>query len=149
MLMIISMMVMPPSTGRISPRFGIEWRLDIVDMPAQPLDHVRDDMVGADAYPVAEQLDRQVPVAEVPGDTDEFAFVVGMNFEQRFRFRGYADDAGFGRKSVAVAKTHGLRKVEKDVRAGLGPQSDPAAMATIKIDQHRIDGGRIVPRTGY
>ena len=72
------------AAARIGAGLRIERGFDRIDMAAKSLDHRLDDVVGSDADAVAEQLHRQMAVAEVPGNADEFSFVVGVNFQQRF-----------------------------------------------------------------
>src|SRR4051794_13141250 len=50
----------------IGAAFGIEWRLDLNDARAKPLDHCLDDVIATDAQAFARDLGRQMPVAEVP-----------------------------------------------------------------------------------
>jgi hypothetical protein len=93
--------------------FGIEWRVDRFDMTAEAFDHVPDDMVGTNPNSIAKQLHRQMTVAEMPGDADQFAVVVTMNFQQWLGPRADLDDpAVFKRESVAVPQPHRLGKVD-------------------------------------
>jgi hypothetical protein len=55
----------------IGPALGIEGRFNEPDLGAEPPNHVEDDVVLADAEPVAQQLGREMPVAEVPSDAHE------------------------------------------------------------------------------
>src|SRR5208282_6290778 len=56
--------------------FRIERRLDRLRMAAQPMHHVGDHMVGPDPDAVAEKLDGQMPVAEMPCDAQQGTLVV-------------------------------------------------------------------------
>ena len=145
MIVVVPMMMMPPTTGRISPRFGIEWRLDIVNVAAEALDHCRDHVIDSDADAVAEQLDGKVTVAEVPGNADQLAVVVGVDFQQRFGFGFDPDHPGFGRQAVAVTQPHGLRQVEQNIRTALRLKRDTAAVAAVEVDQDTIGFARRVP----
>ena len=55
---------------RIGAAFGIERCLDLDNARAQPLHHRLDDVIPADAQPLAHDLRRQMAVAEMPGDPD-------------------------------------------------------------------------------
>jgi hypothetical protein len=145
--MIVVVIVVVTGAGGIGSGFGIEWRIDRLDMAAKALDHFLDDMVGTDPDPVAEQLHRQMPIAEMPGDADQFAVVVTVNLQQRLGPRADLDDpAAFKSESVAIAQPHRLGKVNQQLPSRLSRQNDPAAMTAIEIDQHLIDWAR--PGTG-
>src|SRR4051794_20973766 len=53
----------------IGSAFGIERRLDLDDARAETLHHRFDDVVAADAQTLRHDLRRQMPVAEMPGDS--------------------------------------------------------------------------------
>ncbi len=89
------------------------------DVPAQTLDHFFDDMVGADADAVTQQLHGQMPVAEMPGDADQFAVFVRVDLHQLFRLGADSHDPGFDHQPVAVAQANGLRQVDQQFRAQL------------------------------
>src|SRR3954452_1104946 len=98
------------TAGGIGAGFGIEWRVDQVDVAAKPLDHCANDMVGADADSITPQLDGKVTVAQMPGDADKFARVVRVNFHQRLRLRANPyDTAVVQQQAVAVTQARRLR----------------------------------------
>ena len=43
--------------------------------PAQADNHLLDDMVWPDAQPIATDLRRQMPIAQMPGDADELVSI--------------------------------------------------------------------------
>ena len=89
---------------------------------------------------VAEQLHRQMAVAEVPGDADEFSFVVGVNLEQRFGLRANTNyPAGGGNETVAFPQTDRLGQVDQHLGAGYSCQDDTSAEAAVVVDQHVVD----------
>jgi hypothetical protein len=146
--MVVIMVVVMPGTRRISTGFGIEWRLDRLNMTAEAFDHVLDDMIRPNADTVSKQLHGQMPVAQMPCDPHEFAVIMRVDFQQRFRSRTNADDtAVFQRQAVAIPQSHRLRKIDQQFPSGLRCQNDAAAVAAIEIDQHLID--RVGPRTGW
>jgi hypothetical protein len=127
--------------------FGIEWRIDRFGMTAEAFDHVSDDVVGTDPNSIAKQLHRQMTIAEMPGDTDQFSVVVTMNFQQWLGPGADLNDpAVFKSESVAVSQPHRLGKVDQQLLARLRRQNDAAAMPAIEIDQHLVD--RVRPGTG-
>ena len=86
-VIVITMVVMPSGIG---PRLRIERRLDLLHMSAQQLHHLPDHMVHADADAIADLLNRQMAVTEMPGNTDQFGIAVGVDFQQLFRAREHA-----------------------------------------------------------
>ena len=75
----------------IGAAFGIERRLDLDHARSQSLHHCLDDMVAADAQAFTDDLRRQMPVAEVPGYSDQMMRIVAANFEKRLRCRHHLD----------------------------------------------------------
>jgi len=142
----VMIVVMTGARG-VGSGFGIEWRIDRFDVTAEAFDHVPDDMVGTDPDPVAEQLYRQMTIAEMPGDADKFPVVMTVNFQQRLGPRADLDDPAFFKSEpIAIAQPHRLRKVDQQLLTRLRRQNDTAAMAAIEIDQHLIY--RVRPGTG-
>ena len=122
---------------RISAGLRIERGFNRIDMTAKSLDHRLDDVVGSDADAVAEQLHRQMAVAEVPGDADEFSFVVGVNLKQRFGLRANANHpARGGNETVAIPQTDRLGQIDQHLGPGYRCQDDTSAEAAVVVDQH-------------
>ncbi len=120
MVMSIVVVVMMVPTG-VSARFGIKRRLDRIDVAAKTLDHFLHHMVGPDANAVAEQLHRQVPVAEMPGNAHQFALIVRVDLEQRLRLRAHADHPAIvEHQPIAMPQPRGLRQIQQDLAARLG-----------------------------
>jgi hypothetical protein len=131
-------MVMLVPAG-IRPRLRVERRFDRVRMAAERVHHIGDHVVGADADAVAEQLDRQMPVAEVPGDSHQLRRAVGVDFKERFRLRDHADDpAVLQLEAIAVAQANGVREVDQDLAAGLRLHYKPPPVTAIEVDQDAI-----------
>ena len=145
---VVIMMVVVTAGDGIGAGFGIERRLDRFDVAAQCLDKVRDDVVGADTDAVVQELNRQVAVAEVPGDADQVIVLVRVDLQQRFGTCADADNAAVHRQAVAVAQPDRLRQVDQQVLAGLCPEQDATAVATVEVDQDVIDFLRRIPGSG-
>jgi hypothetical protein len=136
--------VMMRRAGRVRPGLGIEWRVEGFNVAAETFNHVLNDVIGADADAIAEQLHRQMTVAEMPCDPHEFALVVRMDFQQRLRPGADPDNlTALQREPVAIPQSHRLRKVDQDFLPVLRDQNDPPAMTAIEVDQHLI--GRVRP----
>ena len=135
--------------ARIRSGFGVEGGFDDVDVAAEVFDHFLDDVVAADADLVADELDREVAVAEVPGDADQLGVGMGVDFGQGFGAGADADDfAVIGLQAVAVAQAVGLGEVEQEVLPGGGLQADAAAVAAVEIDEDFAGGGFEGPGAG-
>ena len=63
----------------------VERRIEPGDTAAQPLDHRRDHMIGAQAQPVLYHLQRQMAVAEMPGDAEQIDRAVRSDLDDRAR----------------------------------------------------------------
>jgi hypothetical protein len=116
---------------------------------AEPAQHVFDHMIAPDAQPVADDLNVNVPIADVPGEPRQLVRVRRRNLDQRF---GPADNphdpAIVEHDAIAIAQSGGLRQIKQKPRATLAAQDNAAAMALIGIKRDGIDGGRGVPMAG-
>jgi hypothetical protein len=140
-VVVVIVVVVLVRAGGIGAGFGIEWGFDVIDMAAEEHNHLLDDMVGTDADALAEQLDGEVPVAEVPGDADEVGFVVGVDFEEFFGAGEDADDSPVGQaQTVSVAKADGGWQVEENLLSGGGGECDTPAVAAVVVQQDFVAG---------
>jgi hypothetical protein len=144
----VIVVVMVVAAG-ICTRFGIERGLDRVHVSAQPFHHLRDHMIGSDPNTILQQLDREMTVAEMPGDPNEFPVAMGVNFEQCLRLRTNPNHTTLGQSQpVAVAQANSLGQVDQHLPAGFGREHDTAPVATIEVDQDPIDRISGIPRAG-
>ena len=144
MMIVVIAVMMVPGARCVSSGLGIERRIDRFDVTAESFDHFFYDMIGADTDAVAKQLHRQMAIAQVPGDADEFGVVVGVDFEKGFGAGTNADDAAaVQRQAVAVAQPNGLGEIDEQFIAFFRDQNDTAPMAAVEVDQDLI--GRIRP----
>jgi hypothetical protein len=127
----------------------IEGRLDRCEPGAEATQHVLDDMVAADAQPVADDLHVDMPVANMPGEPRQLLGVGGGDFDERLRGADNTHDgAVIEDKAVAIAQGQGVRQVEQKPGTTLAAQDDAAAMPLMRIERHGIDGIGGVPMTG-
>jgi hypothetical protein len=146
---VIVVMVVMVSAG-IGAGFRVEWCLDRIDVSAEALHHRCDHMIGTDADASAEQLHRQMPVAEMPGDADQFAFIMRIDLQQRFGFRADPDHATvIETQPVAMSQPRGLWEIEQYLVAAFSRQQDAPTMPVIEVDQHVIDFPGSVPASGW
>ncbi len=106
---------------------------------AEAADHLLDDVVAADAQPVAEQLGRQVAVAEVPGDAQQIGRIGGRDLDKRLKRGADGDDAPVLQdQPVAVAQRHRLRQVEQELEPAGGGHRHAAAVALVIVEHHMV-----------
>ena len=145
-VVVVVMMVMSAGVG---PGLRVERSLDMVHMPTEPPDHFLDDVIGANAQMLAEDLHRQMPVAEMPCDAHQVAVLVRVDVEQRLGPRDHAHDAAIVQHhAVAVAQPDRLRQVEQQLAPGLGGQQDAAAEPAILVEQHGVNLAAGIPCPG-
>ena len=133
----------------IGAALGIERRLDRRDHGAEAFEHRLDDMIAADAQPVAEQFRRQMAVAEMPGDADQMRGIARRHLGEVFRRRHDGDDAAvLEHQPIAMAQRHGARQVEQERSAAGRRHRDAPPVPRIEIEQHGIRR-RLRPQAGW
>jgi len=144
-VMIAIMVTMIVAGADIGAAFGIERRLDLDHAGAESLHHLLDDVIAPDPQMLARDLDRQVPVAEVPGKPHHLPGIDAAQLNQRL---GRGDDLDqatvLEHQRVTAAQRDGLRQVEQEfeaVRAGHG-HAPPVPVVEL---QHDGIGRRIAP----
>jgi hypothetical protein len=136
---IVIAVVMVPRPGSVGAGFGIERRINRFNVAAETFHHVLDHVVGANSNAVPQKLHRQVTIAEMPGDSDQFAVVMPVDLQQWFRPGADTHDpAVLKRQAVAIAEPDGLWEVDQQFVTRLRRQHDPAPMAAVEVDQHLI-----------
>ena len=61
--------------------FGVEGRLQASDPSAEPRNHFGDDVIGANSQSLTGNLQRQMPIAEVPGDAQQICRFSRFDFK--------------------------------------------------------------------
>lgn len=116
---------------------------------AESAQHVLDHVIAPDAQAVADDLDVDVTIANVPGEPRQLVRVRRCNLDQRL---GAADDpndpAVVEHDAIAIMQGRSLRQIEQKPRAALTAQDDTAAMPLMGIERNGIDGACGVPMTG-
>jgi len=106
---------------------------------AEPLQHILDNVVVADAQPIAEKLGRQMPVAKMPGNADEIGRAGGGNLEQALGHRLHQDQPSI-LELEGVAILHHGRFLEVEQEYGLvdATHDEAAAVAIVALKSERI-----------
>ena len=110
-------MTMIVAGSDIGAALGIERRFDFDHAGAEPLHHVLDHVVAANAQVLARDLNRQVPIAEMPGEPHHLPGIDAAKLDQRL---GRCDDldqpAVIEHQRVTAAQGNGLRQIEQKLR---------------------------------
>jgi hypothetical protein len=145
MMMIVRVVVMSRGIGAA---LGVERRFNGDDLRAKPVRHLFDDMVAADAQRAAGQFDRQMTIAEMPGDARERHSVLAPDFGKRLRRGDDFDNAPvLEREPVAGAQHHRFRQIEKELEAAHACHRQPAAITVVVVEHNGVGGGP-GPRAG-
>jgi len=151
MVMIVPVAVVMTSVGRrkVGAAFGIERRLDGGHFCAEPREQRLDRGVAPHTQPVREQLNRHMPVAEMPGEPRERGQVLRARLDERLRLGDHLDQgAVVEQQQIAHAQRDLFDEVESKARplhAGRAAVRRPALLGR---EDHCIDDVFVVARSG-
>lgn len=138
MTMIVVMPV-PPTLG-VGALLGREGRLQNRDGGTESLEHRDDDMILADAQTARKDLDRQMTIAEMPGETRERRRRLRNHVADLFVRRSHLDDvARLQDEAITRAKHAGLRQIEQERDPIIGRQRDAPPVTVIEIEGGETD----------
>jgi|SRR6516162_9998132 len=104
------------STG-VGAKFRVERCLEPGDPAAEPRHHLGNDMILANAQAVADDLNRQMAVAEMPGDAQQAWPIRGFDIEDWLGRRAHDDKAaGVKLEAVTLGEMLGARQIEEKGR---------------------------------
>ena len=142
---VIVMMPVPPTLG-VGALLGREGRLQNRDGGTEPLEHRDDDMILADAQTARKDLDRQMTIAEMPGETRERRRRLRNHVADLFVRRSHLDDvARLQDEAITRAKHAGLRQIEQERDPVIGRQRDAPPVPVIEIEGGETDPARAGP----
>ena len=145
MLMIVMFVGRLGRGGGIDAAFRIEWRLDGERAPAERLGHRLDHRIAANAQPLADDLHRQLPMTEMPGDSRHMRQIVAANLGQRLGRRHHFDQpAVVQHQSIAAAQRQLLFEIEQKRQPAGAVQRGVPAAPCIEIEHDRV-GRRLCP----
>src|SRR3954451_23383400 len=75
-------MMLMPLVPLVRARLRIEWRFYGVDVATEAFDHVGNDVIRTNANAISQELHRQMPVAEMPGDADQGPVCMCVDLQQ-------------------------------------------------------------------
>jgi len=130
------------AAASVGAALGIERGFDDDHACAEAAHHVFDHMIAADAKTLADDLRRQMPVAEVPGDPHEMVRIGAANFHQRFGRSDHLDQPPvFQHQRIAAAERDGLLQVEQEFQPVRAGHRHPPPVPVVEAEDHRIGGG--------
>jgi hypothetical protein len=136
---VVVVMRRPAVRVRVGARLGLERRLDADDARTETRDHRLEDVVAPDADPVVQDLGRDVPVAEMPGDAAQEVHVP-EDLRHGLRARDDAHDAAFlEREPVAFPQGDRLGEVEQEGQAAGAAHRHAPAMAPVVGQLDAVD----------
>ena len=128
--------------------FRIERCLDLDHAGAEALDHVFDHVIATNAQVLSGDLHRQVPIAEMPGDTHQMPGIHAANFDQRLRRRDHLDEPAIVQhQRITAAQRHGLRQIEQKIETARCRHCESAPVPVVELQHHAI-GRSFAPGAG-
>jgi hypothetical protein len=130
------MAVMVSMAVAISAAFGLEGRQYSREFCSEAVEHLLDHVVGPNAKDMVSNFRRQMPIAEMPGQTHEL--VVFFVSDLYNRFRGGLDlepSPVLELQSVSIGHGNRLLKIEKDIFTLVRRQANAPAMTRVKIER--------------
>ena len=144
-LRVILMGMRSMAAAGIRSALGIERRFDGDDARAEAAHHLLDDMIAADTQAFADDLRRQMPVAEMPGDTHKVMWIGAANLHQRFGCRHHLNQPPvFQDKRIAAAQRHGFFQVQQELQSTRAGHRHPPPVPVVEIKHDGI-GRRDLP----
>jgi hypothetical protein len=129
----------------IGAAFGIEWRFDLDHPRAQSLHHRFDDVIAPDPQPLADDLGRQMAVAEVPGNPNQMVRIIAADLHQRLRRRDHFDQPAIvEHQRIAAAQRDGVFEIEQEFKPARPRHRHPPPVTIVEIENDRI-GRRLRP----
>ena len=83
-VIVLPVMVVVVLAAAIGPAFGLKRRFNLQQLGSEPNKHVFDHVVGSNKKNVSSNFGRQVPIAQVPGQTHQLVAVRMPDFYKCF-----------------------------------------------------------------
>ena len=148
-VMMMTVVVVVPVLIIVSATLGIKRRFDRFEPCAKAAQHIFDHMIAPDAQPLADDLNVDVTIADMPSKAREIVTIGSGDFNERLGPADHADDgAVVEHEAVAVAEHSGLRQIEQKFCAAFAAQHHPSPMALMRIERNRVDGFGLIPVSG-
>ena len=144
-LMIVAMFRTVAMAIGIGATFGVERRFDLDYTCTQPLYHRLDDVITPDPQSLADDLGRQMAVAEMPGDPNQMIWVGAADLDQQFRRRDHFDQPVIvEHQCIATAQRNGVFEIKQEFQPPRARHRHPPPVTIVEIKHDGI-GGRLSP----
>jgi hypothetical protein len=135
MMMPAVAVVLMLAEAAVSATFRLERGLQLYKLRAEAIEQILDHMVGPNAKNLVSNFSRQMPISEMPGQTDKLTGFFMSDFDNRlFGSLNLQPPPIFELQPVSVGHGNRFRKVEKNVFPLIRRQANAATMARIKIE---------------
>jgi hypothetical protein len=126
----------------IGATLGVERRFDLDESRAQPSKHCFNHMIAADAQSSCRDLGRQMPIAEVPSETDQMLRIVPPDFKERLGRGHHLDQpAVFEHQRITAAQRHRIFQIEQEFQPTRALHRHPSAVTIVKIEHDAVGRG--------
>jgi hypothetical protein len=129
--------------ARISVRatFGLERSPSSHELGTKSLEHGFDHVIGSDAQDPMIDLGRQVPVAQMPGQSRELMQVRMPDFDHRLQGGAHFEPpAVLELQPIAIGHRDSLRELQENVLALIGRETQTPAVALLKLESEGSRG---------
>jgi hypothetical protein len=147
-MMIMRRMIMRRVRGRlarmgvaagIGAAFGIERRLDLDDARAKPLHHRLDDVIAPDPQAFWHDLRRQMPIAEMPGDSDQMQGIGAPDLDQRLGRGNHLDQPSvFQHQRIAAAQGDRVFEVKQKFQSARARHRHPPPVPVVETEHDGV-----------
>lgn len=135
------------TTAGIGAALRIERRFDGDDARAEATHHLLDDVIAPDAQALADDLGRQMTIAEMPRDPHQMLRIGAADFHQRLGCCDHFDQpAVFEYQRIAAAQRDGLFQVQQEFQPARAGHRHAPPVPVVEIEHHRIGGTRPASR---
>lgn len=118
----------------------LEGGLNPPHAPAETLRHGFKHVVGADAQLVVKDLHLGVPIAQMPGQSDDIDRAAAFDLGKRFEATAHAHNRTVVQYETIAVVQHGcVQQIEQKPRAALCRQHHAAAMSVVGVENDAID----------
>ena len=132
-------MTVPVRRPGVGADLRIERGLRSCNPATKARDHLGDYMILADAQTLADDLHRQVTIAEMPGDAQQTSRVSGLDFEDRLGGGAHPDKcAVIELEPVALGEMTSPREIEQKDGARIGGEPNAPAMPVEIGERHGV-----------
>jgi hypothetical protein len=145
MVVVVMVTMMIGARTDIGAALRIERRLDLDHAGAESPHHLLDHVVATDPQMLSRDLDRQVAIAEMPGEPHHLPGIDAAQFDQRLGSGDNLDQpAVVEHQRIAAAQRDGFWQIEQEFEAARAGHGHAAAVAIVELKNDRI-GRRAVP----